>query len=81
MNDAFKKRERLRLDQRIPNFQFVFCHFSFLTFFSVATALFNLRASLKKQSKNGVFRSLEKQKLNVIQNNRLVRSFGHQSPI
>jgi len=39
------------LDQRIPNFQFSICHFSFLIFFSVATALFDLRASLKKQSK------------------------------
>jgi len=51
MDGAFKKRVRLRLDQRIPNFQFLFSHFSFLPFFSVATALFNLRASLKKHAK------------------------------
>jgi len=62
---------QLRLDQRIQNFQFVFSHFSFLTFFSVATALFNLRASLKKQSKNGVFRSLEACKILFIKINAL----------
>jgi len=58
-SEIIKNEDRFRLDQRIPNFQFNICHFSFLIFFSVATALLICALPSKNIQKNGPFRSLE----------------------